>query len=158
MRDREDEAAVGNEDPGDLPDRPAEVLDVHQGHVGDDEVERAGGERGEMARVPHLEPDPPRVGPLPRQCPGDRRTREVDPHDRAGPAAGEPAREVAVAAGELEDPEVPDLPDHGEQRRIDQGAVPQVPRVAGSLVPPRRHLVPAPGRHRHLGSANGEGG
>ena len=59
---REDQSTAEREETGDFPEGPRRIANVHEGHVGDDSIERAILELRKMSRVPvdELRPGQPR--------------------------------------------------------------------------------------------------
>ena len=97
--------------------------------------------------VRHVVRDPERgLGFAPPRSLDDRRGG-VDGRD-ARPHSGEPAREIAVSAGQIEDAQPGRGADQTQQRRIDQRPMPEVALVALLLVVPGRQVLPRRRAHR----------
>ena len=147
MREREDEAALGSEEPGRFSDRTLAIRHVLDRHVGDNEVERGIRQVGEVGRVPLEEPGPRTSRRFASPSERERRPGSVDAEGHARSLSRPAAGEVAVPAPEVEDAPAPHRADDVEQRRIDDRAVPEVAAFPHPKVPPGSEVVPAFARH-----------
>jgi hypothetical protein len=108
MGEREDEPPVRPQDSGDLPDRAGRVPDVLEGHVRHDPVEAGRLKTGQARRIPFEELGPGWVLALSPARVGKGRPGPLDPYGSGGTLLGPATRQVAVPAGEVEEPKAAD--------------------------------------------------
>src|SRR5437773_664019 len=149
MGEARDKTAPGPEDSSYFADRTVRMLDVHECHVTGHEIQRPGPQNLEPGRVRDVVLDPERLLGFSSAGPLDDRGRGVDGDDlRTG--LREPPRKVSIPASQVENIKSTDVPDDPQERRIDEGPVPEISRVALLGVVPPGHPPPRIGAHGSL--------